>query len=41
MAYEITIIVRFERMPDVRELTNVIEDAYDDAVVIETEEEAV
>lgn len=41
MAVEIHILVRFERSPNPRELANIIEDAYADAIILEIEEEEV
>lgn len=35
MAAEVQLVVRFERMPDLGELKRAIEDAFDDAVVLE------
>ena len=41
MATEVTILVRFERAPNLGEIVRVIEDTFDDAVVIEWDEEEV
>lgn len=41
MAVEVTIIVRFEHSPAGGALEQLIEDMYDDAIVLEVEEEDV
>ena len=41
MAYELTLVIRFERMPDLADFARLIEDAFDDAVVLETDWEEI
>ena len=41
MAVELTIVIRFEHPPSHTLLANLIEDAFDDAIVLETEEEEI
>ena len=35
MAAEVQLVVRFERVPDLGELKRAIEDAFDDAIVLD------